>query len=82
MQVIKFKNHLQSKNYRMATIKGYIRTVMSFFSKNGAKLQFSRGELEIEPSEKDNVFKEWIPSNEEVRHARVRISPQSQNSVP
>jgi site-specific recombinase XerD len=67
MQVVKFKNHLQSRNLRMATIKGYIRTVQSFFSKNGVKLQFSRGELKIEPSEKDKVFKEWIPSNEEVR---------------
>ena len=67
MQVVKFKNHLQGRNLRMATVKGYIRTVQSFFSKNGVKLQFSRGELKIEPSEKDKVFKEWIPSNEEVR---------------
>jgi site-specific recombinase XerD len=66
-QVVKYKNSLEEKNLRMATIHGHIRTVMSFFSKNGVKLLFSRGELKINPSEKDKVDSEWIPSNEEVR---------------
>ncbi|MCW4018067.1 MAG: tyrosine-type recombinase/integrase [Candidatus Bathyarchaeota archaeon] len=66
-QVVKYKNSLEEKNLRMATIHGHIRTVMSFFSKNGVKLLFSRGELKINPSEKDKVDREWIPSNEEVR---------------
>ena len=51
----------------MATVHGHIRTIMSFFSKNGVKLLFSRGELKINPSEKDKVDSEWIPSNEEIR---------------
>jgi integrase len=67
MQTVKFKNYLESKNLRMATVHGYIRTVMSFFSKNGVKLLFSRGELKINPSEKDQVYSEWIPDNETVR---------------
>ena len=67
MQVIKYKNNLEEKNLRMATVHGHIRTIMSFFSKNGVKLLFSRGELKINPSEKDKVDSEWIPENEEVR---------------
>ncbi len=67
MQTVKFKNLLEQKNYRMATVHGYLRTIMSFFSKSGVKLQFSRGELKINPSEADKVDNEWIPSNEEVR---------------
>jgi site-specific recombinase XerD len=51
----------------MATVKSHIRTVMSFFSKTGVKLSFSRGELKVNPSEKDKVLREWIPSNEEIR---------------
>jgi hypothetical protein len=67
MLTVKFKNYLETKDLRMATIHGYIRTVMSFFSKNGVKLSFSRGELKINPSEKDKVYSEWIPDNETVR---------------
>lgn len=66
-QVIKYKNSWEEKDLRMATIHGYIRTVQSFFSKNGVSLSFSRGELRINPSEADKVAVEWIPSNEEVR---------------
>jgi site-specific recombinase XerD len=66
-QVVKYKNSLETQNLRMATIKGHIRTVMSFFSKNGVKLLFSRGELRINPSEKDKVDTEWIPDNGTVR---------------
>jgi site-specific recombinase XerD len=67
MTVVKYKNSLEQKNLRMATVHGKIRTVQSFFSKNGVKLAFTRGEIKINPSEKDKVDVEWIPSNEEVR---------------
>jgi site-specific recombinase XerC len=66
-QVIKYKNSLEAQNYRMATVHSSLRTIMSFFAKSGVKLLFSRGELKINPSEKDKVDTEWIPSNEEVR---------------
>jgi integrase len=66
-QVIKYKNSLEEKNLRMATVHGHIRTAMSFFSKNGVKLLFSRGELKINPSDKDKVDNEWIPDNGTVR---------------
>ena len=42
-QTVKYKNYLESKNLRVATVKSHIRTVMSFFSKTGVKLSFSRG---------------------------------------
>lgn len=51
----------------MATVHCELGTVMSFFGKNGVKLAFSRGELKINPSEKDKVDVEWIPSNGDVR---------------
>jgi site-specific recombinase XerD len=66
-QVVKYKNSLEAQNYRMATVHSSLRTIMSFFAKSGVKLLFSRGELKINPSEKDKVDTEWIPSNEEVR---------------
>jgi site-specific recombinase XerD len=66
-QAVKYKNYLETKNLRMSTVHGQLRTVMSFFAKSGVKLLFSRGELKINPSEKDKVDSEWIPSNEEVR---------------
>lgn len=64
MQLVKYKNYLETKNMRMATVHSQLRTVMSFFAKNGVKLLFSRGELKTNPSEKDKVDTEWIPSNE------------------
>ena len=66
-QVVKYKNSLETKNLRMATIHGQLRTVMSFFAKSGVKLLFSRGEVKINPSEKDKVDNEWIPDNGTVR---------------
>jgi site-specific recombinase XerD len=65
--VIKFKNSLESEDMRMNTVHSYLRTTLSFFSKNHVRLEFSRNELKVNPSEKDKVYKEWIPSNEEVR---------------
>ncbi len=65
--VIKFKHSLENEDMRMNTAHSYLRTALSFFSKNHVKLEFSRNELKVNPSEKDKVYKEWIPSNEEVR---------------
>jgi site-specific recombinase XerD len=65
--VTKFKNSLENEDMRMNTIHSYLRTTRSFFSKNHVKLEFSRNELKINPSEKDKVIREWIPENEEVR---------------
>jgi len=65
--VVKYKNELEKQDIRMNTVKSYLRTVASFFSKNHVKLEFSRNELKVNPSEKDKVYKEWIPSNEEIR---------------
>lgn len=65
--VIKFKNSLENEGMRMNTAHSYLRTTLSFFSKNHVRLEFSRNELKVEPSEKDKVYREWIPSNEEVR---------------
>jgi integrase len=65
--VVSFKQSLEGKDKKISTVQSYLRTVMSFFSKHHVPLVFSRNELKIEPSEKDKVVKEWIPTNEEVR---------------
>jgi len=66
---IKYMHSLETQKIRLNTIKSYLRTMLSFFSKNHVPLTYSRGELigSIEPSEKDKVIHEWIPSNEDVR---------------
>ena len=66
---IKYMHHLETKGYMRSTITTYLRTMLSFFSHNHVKLVYARKELlgAIEPSEKDKVIKEWIPSNEDVR---------------
>jgi integrase len=66
---IKYMHSLENQSIRLNTIKSYLRTMLSFFSKNHVPLTYSRGELigSIEPSEKDKVIREWIPSNEDVR---------------
>jgi len=66
------KNYLDNlnknpKDYRANTKKSYIRTVESFFSKLHLPLEYSKNELKFEPSQKEKVSKEWIPSNEEIR---------------
>jgi integrase len=66
------KNYLDTlnkdpKDYRMNTKKSYVRTVQSFFSKLHVALEYSKNELKFEPSQKEKVSKEWIPSNEEIR---------------
>jgi site-specific recombinase XerD len=65
----KFAIALNSENYRLNTKISFLRTMMSFFSKHHARLEYSRGELFglLEPSESEKVSAEWIPSNEEVR---------------
>jgi len=65
--VVAFKQSLEGKDKKISTVRSFLRTVMSFFSKHHVPLIFSRNELKIEPSEKDKVIKEWIPTNEEIR---------------
>lgn len=73
-QLIKFTRYLESlkdadgkRCLGVDSIHGYQSAIRSFFSHNGCNLQFARGQLDIEPSEREKVVKEWIPSNEEVR---------------
>jgi hypothetical protein len=80
MTIVKYKNTLEQENLRMATVHGKLRTVMSFFSKSGVKLAFSRGELKINPSEKDKVEVEWIPRNEDVR-SLYRLAGSARNKA-
>ena len=42
---IKYMHHLEDKEYRKNTIATYLRTMLSFFSKNHVQLQYSRNEL-------------------------------------
>jgi site-specific recombinase XerD len=66
---IQYMHSLEGKGYRKNTIVTYLRTMLSFFSQNHVKLTYARKELigAVEPSPKDKVIKEWIPSNEDVR---------------
>ncbi len=66
---IKFMHSLEEKGYRKSTITTYLRTMLSFFSHAHVKMEYARKELigAIEPSEKDKIVKEWVPSNEDVR---------------
>jgi site-specific recombinase XerD len=72
--VVKYKNYLETQTtdkgtrLRIPTIHGYLRCVQSFFSHNDVKLMFRRGELKVEPSEQEKVYRKWILDNSEVRH--------------
>lgn len=66
-QVIKYMHSLEKDNLRVATIHGYLRSVQSFFSHNGVKLQFARGQLKAEPTEEEKTSRKWVLINEEVR---------------
>lgn len=59
----------KNEKYRINTKKSYLRTMLSFFSVNHSKLEYSKGELFgiLEPSQEEKVSKEWIPTNEEIR---------------
>ncbi len=72
IQLIRFTRYLESftdnegkRCLGTDSIHGCQSAVRSFFSHNGCNLQFVRGDLDIEPSEREKVLKEWIPSNEE-----------------
>jgi len=74
IQLVKFTRHLESlvdsegkRKLTKSSIKGIQTSVQSFFSKNGVKLQFSRGELDVEPAKREKVVNEWIPLNEQIR---------------
>lgn len=73
-QLIKFTRYSESltdkegkRTLSTWSIKGFQTCVQSFFAHNGVKLAFARKELDVEPSEREKVVKEWIPDNEEVR---------------
>jgi site-specific recombinase XerD/uncharacterized coiled-coil protein SlyX len=66
---IKYMHSLEEKGYMRSTIVTYLRTMLSFFSHAHVKLEYARKELlgAIEPSQKDKITKDWVPSNEDVR---------------
>lgn len=72
--VVKYKNYLETlktdkgTRLRVPTIHGYLRCVQSFFSHNDVKLMFRRGELKVEPSEQEKVYRKWVLDNSEIRH--------------
>ena len=64
-KVIEYKNFLATQGYRAVTVRSYLISVQSFFSKNRLKLQFSRGDLKVEETQK--VVTKWILDNIEIR---------------
>jgi site-specific recombinase XerD len=79
---IKYKNYLETKNYRRNTIITYLRTMLSFFSHAHVKLEYARKELigSVEPNESEKIIKEWIPSNEDLR-LMYRVSQSSRDKA-
>jgi len=65
-KVIEYKNFLATQGYRAVTVHSYLISVQSFFSKNRLKLQFSRGDLKVEVSQKV-IEQKWVPTNIEIR---------------
>ena len=65
--LIRFKNSIEGKELKINTVKSYLKTAMSFFAHNNVALQFARKQLEVQPSQKDMVYREWIPSREEIK---------------
>jgi len=65
-KVIEYKNLLATQDYQAVTVHSYLISVQSFFSKNRLKLQFSRGDLKVEVSQKV-IEQKWIPTNIEIR---------------
>jgi integrase len=69
---IKYMHSLEDKEYRKGTIAAYLRTMLSFFSKNHHKLQYSRNELigAIRAKGKGRgtaSSKDWIPDRDDVK---------------
>jgi site-specific recombinase XerD len=64
-----FAHALNKTSKRYHSKKSYLRTMLSFFSKNHVKMEYSRGELFdiLEHTKEEKTEREWIPSNEEVR---------------
>lgn len=67
--IVSFKIYLENEGNKENTIKSYLRSVRSFFSRNRLPLRFKRGELKVEEIlEVRNAHKtKWIASNEELR---------------
>jgi len=64
---IEFMHYLESQHLRYNSIKTYLRTMESLFSRHYLNLKYARRELDPEVSEKDKIIREWTPSNEDVR---------------
>jgi len=65
---VEFKHKLENEALRLNSIKGYLRTVRSFFSNNNVPLVLNRSETKVSPQNKeDRVTSEWTPTNEEIR---------------
>lgn len=64
---IEFMHYLESQHLRYNSIKTYLRTMESLFSRHYLNLKYARRELDPEVSEKDKIIREWTPSNEDCR---------------
>jgi site-specific recombinase XerD len=64
---IEFMHYLESQHLRYNSVKTYLRTMESLFSRHYLNLKYARRELDPEVSEKDKIIREWTPSNEDCR---------------
>jgi hypothetical protein len=62
-RVLEYKAHLEKQKIKPWTVHTYLTSVLSFFSRNRAKLQFRRGDI----GNPKPTRHEWIPTNAQVR---------------
>jgi len=66
-EVIKYMHSLEEEGLKSTTIHSYLVSTQSFFSRNGVKLQFARGQLKPEPTEEEKTSRKWVLKNEGIR---------------
>ena len=79
-KLIQWKNSLESetedgkRKYASTTVKSKLQRVMGFFAHNNLRLMFGRGQLNVEPSQRERVSLKWILGKTEVRLMYKRAS--------
>lgn len=66
-ELIKYMHSLEQEGLKSTTIHSYLVSVQSFFSRNGVKLQFARGQLKPDRTEEEKTRRKWVLKNEEIR---------------
>jgi len=66
-ELVKYMHSLEREGLKSTTIHSYLVSVQSFFSRNGVKLQFARGQLKPDKTKEEKTRRKWVLKNEEIR---------------